>query len=249
MTGVALAAALVCGGAVSPAPAQAVDSLTAALGSISLAVRSDAVTGLTLLPLTAVPSGTRDALIALLEREATGAQPADTVQRSEGDETWGEYIIDLADLVRTFGDVRSLRGLAMLGIETSRVAKEFVASFGSQALPALDDAWATKPNARPSVIATWGILVRTADSTTRVGVLQRLLAPSDTFPIALANAAVAGNLVALVPFLDSLAQNGALSLMVRGAQTDAAAQLRPALRRCQLPNYSRSTTRFSPGSA
>lgn len=235
INGLALAVGLLCVGSPSPASAQSVDSLTAALGSTSVAVRSNAVAALAMLPLSAIAPSTRNALIALLEREATGTQPVDPQPRSEDDETWGEYVIDLTDLVRTLGDRRSLRGLAMLGIETSRAAQEFVASFGSQALPPLDEAWATKPNARPSVITAWAIIARSADSTTRVAVLQRLLAPNDTFPIALADAAVAGNLTALVPLLDSLAQSGSFFPIVQGALREAADQLRPAFAAMPAP--------------
>lgn len=208
--------------------AQSVDSLTASLFSTDLLVRGAAVEALARLPLTALPSVTRDALVALLEREATGTQSVDPQQPGDAHESWSEYIIGLADLVQTLGDSRSLRGLALLGIQTSRATQEFVASFGDVAIGPLAEAWATKPDARPSVITTWAIIARSADPATQAVVLQRLLAPDDTFPVALADAAVAGNLTGLVPFLDSLAQSGALIPIVRGAVEEAATALRPA---------------------
>lgn len=214
--------------AATTARAQSVDSLTAALSSLSVNVRSDAVARLSRLTTAGLPSATRDALIALLEREATGTQPPDPAPHGELNESWSEYVIALSDLVRTLADVRSLRGLALLGIQTSKAAEDFVAGFGAQALPALDEAWATKPNSRPSVIATWALIAKSADSTTQTAVLRRLLAPDDTFPIDLAAAAVSGNLVALVPFLDSLAQATTARPMVQGALVEAADRLRPA---------------------
>jgi len=217
-----------CALAAAPASAQSVDSLTAALASTDVLARGSAVEALSQMPVTAIPFATRDALIALLEREATGAQPVDSVRANEADEAWGEYIIGLADLVRTLGDSRALRGLALLGIQTSRATQEFVAGFGAQALPQLDEAWTTKPDARPSVVTTWALIANTADSTTRIAVLHRLFAPDDTFPIALADAAVAGKLVVMVPFLDSLGQSDTVLPIAQGAASEAAEKLRPA---------------------
>lgn len=78
--------------------AQSVDSLTSLLASTDILVRGDAVEALARVPVSAVPSATRDALIALLEREATETQARDPQLTSEEDEAWGEYIIGLADL-------------------------------------------------------------------------------------------------------------------------------------------------------
>lgn len=224
----AFGAALLCASVPTNSAAQSVDSLTVALASTTVATRGNAVAALARMSLSAIPSATRDALIDLLEREATGQETVDPRPHSEADESWSEYIMDLSDLVRTLGDVRSLRGLALLGIQTSRVNQEFVAGFRAQALTPLNEAWTTKPDARPSVVTVWALIARSADTTTQAAVLQRLLAADDTFPIALADGAIAGNLVVLVPYLDSLAQSGTLLAIVQGAVVEAATQLRPA---------------------
>ncbi|MBW7933483.1 MAG: hypothetical protein H3C62_07700 [Gemmatimonadaceae bacterium] len=215
--------------------AQSIDSLTAALGSSALLVRASAVESLNRLPVSALPSATRDALIALLEREATGTQPVDPEATADDDEAWGEYIIGLAEVVQQLGDSRALRGLCLLGIQTSRSAQEYVASFGAQAIAPLREAWSTKPTSRPSVITTLALVAKSADSTTRLVVLQTLLAPDDTFPIAIADAAIAGNLFGLVPFLDSLARAPDLSPIAQGALQEAADTLRPQLTSIPAP--------------
>jgi len=207
--------------------AQSVDSLTVQLGSADLRTRSVAISALAHVPLTSIPSSTRTALMGLLEREANGTQVPDPLTADPADEAWDEYIIELTDLVRRVGDIGALRGLSMLGIETSRAAQQFVAGFGAQALAPLDQAWAVKPNARPSVITVWALLALHADTATQAIALNRLLAATDTFPIALADAAVVGNLTALVPFLDSLAVSPTLLPIVQGALTEAANALRP----------------------
>lgn len=206
---------------------QSVDSLATQLTSADVRTRSVAISALAHVPLTSLPPSTRTTLMSLLEREANGTQVVDPRTADPADETWDEYIIDLTDLVVRVGDSRALRGVTMLGIETSRAAQEFVAGFGAQALAPLDQAWAKKPNARPSVITVWGMLARNSDSLTALTAMQRLIAPDDTFPIALASAAEAGNLVALVPFMDSLAASLASRPIVQGAVEETANALRP----------------------
>src|SRR5438552_9990820 len=180
------------------------DSLVRLLTSPSVGVRADAVVRLSLIPMAQLPVAARPALVSLLEREATGqvAYP-DTTARYETD---GEYIIDLTRTVLRFHDPASVRGLSLLGIQTSRAAQEFVASLGSQSLAALDEAWTTKRSARPSVLVTLGRMlapqqVNGLSESDRQGVLKRIWAGADSFPIALATTARAASLFILVPVL------------------------------------------------
>lgn len=53
-------------------------------------------------------------IIDLLEREATGLNAANDATGGPDDETWSEYIGDLADLTLQLNDPRSLRGQAFI---------------------------------------------------------------------------------------------------------------------------------------
>ena len=186
------------------------DSLVRLLTSPSVGVRADAVVRLSLIPMTQLPVAARPALVSLLEREAT-AQVAypDTTARYE---TYGEYIIDLTRTVLRFHDPASVRGLSLLGIQTSRAAQEFVAGLGSQSLAALDEAWTTKRSARPSVLVTLGRMVAQQQTnglseSDRQEVLKRIWAGVDSFPIALATTARAASLFILVPVLRQISSS------------------------------------------
>jgi hypothetical protein len=194
----------------SIAAAQSVDSLTKLLASRDVHVRGDAAARLAMLDTAALPPKTRAAIISLLEHEAVGdVANADTMPLSEDDESWGGEIVDLTDLTIRIGDARGIRGVALLGIQTSRAAQEFIARFGPRSIPALDEAWAKNPDMRHDVDITWGIMMApghpAVDSATRRVIAARLLAPADTFPMGLSFAATAGKLYSLVPLLDSLA--------------------------------------------
>ncbi|PYP93972.1 MAG: hypothetical protein DMD34_10225, partial [Gemmatimonadetes bacterium] len=123
-----------------------------------------------------------------------------------------EYIIDLTRTVVRFHDPTSVRGLSLIGIQTSRAAQEFVAGLGSQSLAALDEAWTTKRSARPSVLVTLGRMVAQQQmnglsESDRQGVLKRIWAGVDSFPIALATAARAASFFVLVPVLRHIASS------------------------------------------
>jgi len=208
------------------------DSLVRLLTAPSLAVRADAVVRLSLIPMAQLPASARPALISLLEREATG-QVAYPDTTAAGDETWGEYIIDLTRTVVRFHDPTSVRGLSLIGIQTSRAAQEFVAGLGSQSLAALDEAWTTKRSARPSVLVTLGRMVAQQQmnglsESDRQGVLKRIWAGVDSFPIALATAARAASFFVLVPVLRHIASSDS-DPSVGAAVGRAVAELQPKL--------------------
>jgi len=131
------------------AAAQNVDSLVGVLASPSVYARAQAVARLNLVPLQALPAGAREAMIRLLEREATG-QVTYGETTGPDDETYAEYVVDLARGVLRLRDPSAVRGIAFLGIETSRAAQEFIAARGAAAIPVLDEVWAAKERARPS---------------------------------------------------------------------------------------------------
>src|SRR5437660_3756129 len=200
-----LALAVVAVGAAAQSPDDAVTMLSAA----SLRTRAAGVARLNTLPVATLPAAAPAALISLLEREATGQVPYNETT-ADGDESWQEYIVDLSDAVLRLHDSRSLRGLTLLGIETSRDAQEYVASLGSAALPALNEAWRTKEAVRPDVIATWGSLLTVTgasalDPTDRASVLSRLASAAQGYALAVAGAARRARLVILAPVVGQIA--------------------------------------------
>ena len=206
---VALGFALLTASSATTAFAQSIDELTTLLSSRVVAVRGGAVIQLAGRPIASIPAATRTMLIQLFEAEATKANVAFDSIAGENDESWGEYTANLSDLVLQFNDPRALRGMAYLGIQTSRNAQDFVAGLRAQAIPVLDEAWANNPMGRGAIVETWGALLAPSnglDSASRASVMNRLLAPIDTFPISLTFAATHGQLIALVPLFDSLAK-------------------------------------------
>jgi len=159
----------------SAARAQSVDSLTKLLRSRDVHVRGDAVVRLTNVNTADLPAATRTAIISLLEHEALGdVANADTMPLSENDETWGGEIDDLTNLVMRMRDPPALRGVALLGMQTSKAAQEFVADFGPRAMPVLDEAWTRRPDMRPDVDITWGLMLGPGHPAVVAGSLARL---------------------------------------------------------------------------
>jgi hypothetical protein len=194
----------------SRAAAQSVDSLTKLLRSRDVHIRGDAVARLAMLDTPALPAATRTAIISLLEHEALGdVANAGTMPLSENDESWGDEISNLTDLVIRLHDARALRGVALIGMQTSKAAQEFLAGFGPRAMPFLDESWSRYPDTRHDVDITWGIMLApghpAVDAPTRAAIASRLLARDDTIPLGLSYAAREGSLPSLVPLLDSLA--------------------------------------------
>ncbi|MGH7673631.1 MAG: hypothetical protein ACREMV_00035 [Gemmatimonadales bacterium] len=118
------------------------DSLVRLLDSPDWHERSDAIAILGRLPPDSLPPGYGPKVIALLEREAL--QPNAALGQGEG---YGEYQLALVRAVRRLKDPTSLRGVALLGVGTSRRSAEFVASHGAAGLPYLDEAWDRDPTA------------------------------------------------------------------------------------------------------
>lgn len=203
--------------------AQTIDALVQLLDSPDWRVRSDAVSRLNLMPLSDLPATVAPKLTALLEREALQPDLPANVE-SEG---YGEYEIELVHGVLRFRDPASLRGMALLGIHTSREAQEFVASHGAASLPYLDQAWATQPLARGSVVTTWALMLgrfaHTLSRDERLQIQARLLAAD---AINFAWAAVTVPMPEAVPILEATAAADPLEIVRNRAQT-ALTQLRP----------------------
>src|SRR5206468_3544827 len=173
--------------------------------SSSFRTRAAGVAMLNAVPVADLRTEGSSALISLLEREATG-QVAYNEVTADGDESWSEYIGDLSFAVLRLNDPRSLRGLALLGIETGRDAQEYVASLGAAALPALDEAWQLKATVRPDVIITWGSLLAVTgtnalSASDRTVVLSHVGTALSDYGVAVATAARRGSIVVLAPAL------------------------------------------------
>ena len=102
------------------AAAQNVDSLVGVLASPSVYARAQAVARLNLVPLQALPAGAREAMIQLLEREATG-QVTYGETTGPDDETHAEYVIDLARGVLRLHDPSAVRGIGSIDVERCSV--------------------------------------------------------------------------------------------------------------------------------
>ena len=127
------------------------DSLANLLASPDVHVRALSVASLDALPISALTPGARQALVKLLDAEATHSVTAEVNEISEEDETYEEYITSLTGIVVALNDPTATRALALLGIETSEDAQRLVASAGAANLPVLDDAWQANPSARPEI--------------------------------------------------------------------------------------------------
>ena len=159
-------------------------------------IRSSALWGLDTLPTDSVPERVRVKLFTLLEREALRPDGG------ESGEGYGEYLIRLVQTVLRFKDPRSLRGMALLGNQTSREAQEFVASFGPAALPALEEAWRVGGEPRRTAVETYGYMLAAPRSGARRTVLRLLIQAADSPPVQLGDAALAAGLVASLPLLE-----------------------------------------------
>ena len=194
------------------------------LDSPNWEVRSSAMSRFNDLPIADLPPGFAEKAIRLLEREAVG-DPAVNPQPGEG---YGEYIISLVEGVLRLRDPRSLRGMALVGIQTSREAEEFVASQGGAALPFLDEAWRDE-DARPSVGETWGYLLAAPAArltrSDRLRVIRRILTAYRTDAQAFTSAVEYGELVIATPLVEQVATANE-SRTVRAVTAPVAAGLR-----------------------
>lgn len=207
------------------APPLNVDSIVAALASSDVGARSLAVAALNTLAVSATPASARDALVALLDREV--ATPLSPASEDEA-EVYHEYITELVGSIIRLDDSRGLRSVALLGIQTSRAAQDFVVRQGPAALPLLDEAW-TRPNAKPDVIETWGLLLGSAptwlSADARFQLLQRIAGAVGDLPVAVAFVARDQAIVSLMPLLVPSAAD-ADDPVVAAMMTNALAVLR-----------------------
>jgi hypothetical protein len=139
----------------SPLAAQSPDSLVKMLDSPDWQVRADAAVRLYDVPVAEFPASAASTIIALLEREAL---KPDTIPPAVG-ESYGEYEIDLVGVALRLKDPASLRGMALLGIQTGSDAKRFVASYGATSLPFLEEAWQRSAYGRNDVLITLGMML------------------------------------------------------------------------------------------
>ena len=223
----------------TPALAQerTADALAGILTSSQVHLRADAVARLNALPLEELTPFARAKLVALLDAEAMKSMPAPEEVRSEEDERYGEYLLDLVDVVLKLRDPGSLRGMALLGIHSGLDAQRYVASFGSQSLPLLDQAWRDDPDVRADVMGTWGFMLAGTGSLSepeKDKLLSAIISLADDHPIYVASAARTAPLPVLAPVLADLAAS-ATSGVVRSRTEKAVQELAP-LRGAMSPN-------------
>ena len=192
---------------------RALDTLSHMLDSNDFRARAAAVGALATLPTDSIPSDIRSRLMTLLDREGVAGARGEseiTAQSPEVDaEEFGEYVIALTDLVLSFQDGHASRGIALIGIQTSRDAQQFVAAQGAAVLPLLDSVYVANPATAPAVVKTWGYALAAqpagplahADS---VRLVSRLLTVAPQQPIAFASAARAARFVDAAPALEKI---------------------------------------------
>jgi len=202
-------------------PSQQPADLLRALDSPDWQVRSSAIHELNDLPVANLPPGFAAKAIALLEREAVDSAPG---PKPEGGEGYGEYLIELMEGVVRLRDPRSLRGMALLGVQMSREAQEFVAEQGATVLPFLDEAW-RNPNARASVAVTWAYMLTTYSArlsrNDRLEVVRRVLEAhaidTQSFLFAVDDA----QLVIAIPLIEHVATRGEIDIVRDDARRSA----------------------------
>jgi hypothetical protein len=193
-----------------------------ALDSPDWRVRADAMNRLNSLTLTELPASFRSKAIALLEREGTSSAG------SEAGEGYGEYVIAVVEGVLRLNDPGAVRGMALVGINTSRNAQEFVAAQGGMALVPLDEAWQDE-NSREAVGETWALMIvsfagrLTADE--RLQVIRRILSARGADAQAFTNAVDDAALGAAVPVVEDVAATDPSSI-VRTVAAGVASRLR-----------------------
>ena len=220
-----LVAVLVLTGPVRPLTAQVPsESLLSRLRAPQWQVRDDALARLRRLPTESLPAGYGDAIVALLETEAA---TTDTSQYGEG---YGEYEIGVVDAALSLRDPRTLRGMAVIGIQTSRAAQEFVAEQGSAALPYLDEAWNSPQGSKHDVVQTWALMLGAhrdnLAEVERTSIRHAILDSPGVDSLAIVWAAVTAPLTEAVPMIEGIASTTS-SAIVRNRATDALGKLRP----------------------
>jgi hypothetical protein len=207
-----------------------IDSLTAALDSPDVEVRSVAVAGFRTVALTSLPAAARLKLIALLEREATAAsQP----RADDGeDSVEGTYRTQLVRVVVRLNDPASARGLALVGLSINADAQRLVASRGDAAVGLLDEAERMNPTSAGAVAATRGRMLGEYASllseVSRSRIRAAVLRTAATDPLAFARAARFGRLAEAAPMVAQLSTEATdeLSKSILGDAADQLTTLR-----------------------
>jgi hypothetical protein len=206
----------------SGAMAQDATNWVLALDSPDWRVRADGIERLNRLPLADLPGSFRQKAIALLERDGT------TSPGSEVGEGYGEYVISLVEGVLRLNDPAAVRGMALVGINTSRAAQEFLAAQGGTAVAPLDEAWQDE-NSREAVGETWALmLVNFADRLTsnqRLQVIRRILSARGVDAQAFTNATDDAGLVSAIGVVEDVASTD-VSSIVRTVAAGVATRLR-----------------------
>jgi hypothetical protein len=184
-----------------------IEALTAALDAADLTTRSVAVARLATIPEATLPGATRRKLVSLLEREALAPRVARVDDGEDGES--GTYLIALVRAVVRLRDPASLRGLALLGIQTSLAAQQFMASQGDSSVALLVEAERADSNSRGTVAETRGMMLgeyaARLSSGARTAVRASLLATAAIDPLAFAHGAEYARLVEATPVLVALA--------------------------------------------
>jgi hypothetical protein len=207
-----------------------IDSLTAALDSPDLEVRSVAVAGLRTLNPSTLPGTTRLKLIALLEREATAVSQPRTDDGEDSAE--GTYRTQLVRVVVRLKDPTSARGLALAGISINADAQRLVASRGDAAVGLLDEAERVNPTSAGAVAATRGRMLgeyaSVLSDASRSRIRAAVLRTAATDPLAFARAARFGRLVEATPIVAQLSTETTdeLSKSILGDAADQLTTLR-----------------------
>jgi hypothetical protein len=201
-------------------------ALTAALDDTDLTTRTIAVAALATIPGATLPSVTRRKLVALLEREAVTPRVARPDDGEDGE--LGPYLMELVRTVVRLRDPASLRGLALLGIQTSLAAQQFVASQADSSVALLAAAERADSNSRGAVAETRGMMLgeyaARLSPGARSSVRSSLLATAAIDPMAFAHGVEYARLVEATPVLAMLAANAKTELG-RDILADAAAKL------------------------
>ena len=208
------------------APPLDLAALTAALDATELSARAAAVATLATVPPATLPTATKLRLISLLEREAT--TPAVPRPDDGEDSERGLYLVQLVRTVVRLQHRASLRGLALLGLQTSRAAQQFVASQGDTAVSLLAQAErADSSNARVAT-ETRGLMLgeyaAKLSPAARSAVRASLLAAAATDAVTFALAVESARLVEATPVLVALADQATTDLD-RAILTQAASKL------------------------
>lgn len=207
------------------------------LASPDWRIRSEAVGRLNLLPVEKLPGSYAATILPLFDHEALFSH-----QRGPRGDGYGEYLIHLVQAVLRINDPRSLRGMALLGIQTGRGPAEFVAQRGAEAIPYLDEAWVRDTLGRFSVVRTWGRMLgpygHVLGRSDSIAVMVRLLRAAREQPQGFTRAAEIAQLVETLPLVERIAGAPGHDIVRRRAE-QVATQLRALRDSLPAPDLAR----------